>query len=292
MCTSVCLQQLVVGGFERVFEIGKVFRNEGVSPVHHPEFTSVESYQAYTDVRGVMHMTQRLLAHVCTAALGCSQAPLRPSFMTEAARAWAHGQGGAGGGIMVDFAQPFAELHIPTELGKILGRPLPDSRSASAAQELLQLCRQHGVPVAEPHTAARLLDAMIGHWLEPQCIQPTFITGHPVALSPLAKQEHPESDCTERFELFVGGREIANAYSELNDPEEQARRFEAQSSAREEGGDEEAHGKDDDFVAALRHGLPPTGGFGLGIDRFVMLLTGAEHLRDVLAFPINRPREQ
>ena len=276
-----------------MFEIGKVFRNEGVSPVHHPEFTTVESYQAYTDVRGVMDMTQRLLQRVCNAALGSSSTPLRESFMTEAARAHVEATGGTPeGGLLVDFEGPYAELHIPTELAQVLGKPLPDSRSDGAAGELLQLCQEHGVPVSPPYTTARLLDSMIGHWLEPRCIQPTFITGHPVALSPLAKQEHPSSDITERFELFVGGREIANAYSELNDPAEQARRFDAQSAAREEGGDEEAHGKDDDFVMALRHGLPPTGGFGLGIDRFVMLLTGAEHLRDVLAFPINRPKEQ
>ncbi len=279
-----------------MFEIGKVFRNEGVSPVHHPEFTSVESYQAYTDVRGVMHMTQQLLAHVCNAALGSTTVSMRKSFMTEAARqhlAQSDPSCAAGANsVQVHFEGPFAELHIPTELEKILGCALPDSRAPDATSQLLSLCQQHAVPVSEPHTPARLLDSMIGHWLEPQCIQPTFITGHPVALSPLAKQEHPDADCTERFELFVGGREIANAYSELNDPLEQARRFEAQSHAKEQDGDEEAHGKDDDFVHALRHGLPPTGGFGLGIDRLVMLLTGAEHLRDVLAFPINRPKEQ
>ncbi|CAE7455320.1 unnamed protein product [Symbiodinium sp. KB8] len=279
------LKKLIIAGFERVFEIGKVFRNEGVSAVHHPEFTTVESYAAYEDVEDVKRMTQRLLCSVAEAATGSSKVSVSHAFMTDSARSAAGLQPGEA--VEVDFSAPFASVSVPDVLAQHLGRRLPDSRDPAAAQELKALCQSHGVPAEAPFTTARLLDAMISHWIEPTCMQPTFVTDHPIALSPLARAVPGGADATQRFELFVGGRELANAYSELNDPAEQSARFAEQSATR--GQDAEAHDKDEDFVAALKCGLPPTGGFGLGVDRLVMLLTGTDHLRDVLAFPITRP---
>lgn len=276
------LKKLVIGGLNRVFELGKQFRNEGIDLTHNPEFTSVEFYQAYADYRDIMVHVEKLLSGLVTVLKGSLkfvyQIDKREEGKTE---------------VELDFSAPFARIDILTELSRVLGLKL-DGKNISEPETLRRLLKaadEKGLKVEAPLTLNRVLDAFVGEFIEPQCINPTFVTGFPVVTSPLAKDDRDRPGLTERFELFVNGKELANAYTELNIPEVQRRRFTMQS-ADASAGDEEAMPPDEEFCKALEYALPPTGGCGIGIDRLVMYLTNAANIRDVLFFPAMRPENQ
>nr|CCA26242.1 lysyltRNA synthetase putative [Albugo laibachii Nc14] len=274
------LKQLVIGGFNRVFEIGKVFRNEGIDATHNPEFTICEFYQAYADYETLMQTAEEMLSEIVKSVTGTAILKFPASAECDANEE----------SVEIDFTPPFRRLSICPTLEKALGEPLPDLESDCAAQKLLNHCHTHGINCPQPHTVPRLLDRLIGHFIEPMCIHPTFVYNHPKCMSPLAKDHRQFKGLTERFELFVAGKELCNAYTELNDPDIQRERFEAQLENKERG-DREAHQMDEDYCKALEYGLPPTGGFGIGIDRLVMLLTGKHHIRESILFPAMRPIE-
>jgi lysyl-tRNA synthetase class 2 len=259
------LKRLIVGGMERVYEIGKDFRNEGLSRFHNPEFTMLEFYAAYMDYGDIMQLTEELLAEVVRSVTGGS------TTITYA-------------GQELDFAPPIRRIPLLDALRDIGGvdvRALSDDALSAKAKEL-------GVQDVESMGRGKLIDELFGELVEPKLVQPTFITDYPREMSPLAKPKRGEPELTERFELIAAGKEIVNAYSELNDPIDQRERFEAQVRLREQG-DEEAQALDEDFLRALEYGMPPTGGFGMGIDRLVMLLTDQPSIRDVILFPTMRP---
>ncbi|ETV76394.1 lysine-tRNA ligase [Aphanomyces astaci] len=263
------LKQLVIGGMDRVFEIGKVFRNEGVDQSHNPEFTMCEFYQAYADYNDLMATAEDMLSGLVKS--------LKNSYVVESSE---HGA--------IDFTPPFKRISIVPGIEAAINDKLPSMLDPDLIAKLLDICHRHDVPCPAPHTAPRILDCLVGHFLEPQCTSPTFLIDHPVVLSPLAKAHRHNAELTERFELFVAGKELCNAYTELNDPDEQRLRFQAQGADRDLG-DQEAHVKDEAFCTALEYGLPPTGGFGIGIDRLVMLLAGVPHIREVILFPTMKP---
>ncbi len=282
------LKQLIIGGIDRVFEIGKVFRNEGIDALHNPEFTTVEFYQAYADYQQLMDTTEALIRRVAS--------DVRPGLIPTQTK--------DGKTVDIDFEKPFQRVEVVPALEEPIGRALPDLNSEESIPELIAICEDSGVrlpgsAVGAADTAgqiqpnlSQLVDKLVGHFVEPLCVQPTFLLHHPECLSPLAKT-HPTQapgGVTERFELFVAGRELCNAYSELNDPDEQRRRFALQDAARL-AGDVESQPSDLDYCRALEYGLPPTGGWGMGVDRLVMLLTGSRHMREVLMFPLLRPDE-
>ncbi|MEZ4424063.1 MAG: lysine--tRNA ligase [Gemmatimonadota bacterium] len=258
------LKRLLVGGFERVYEISKDFRNEGIDRFHNPEFTMLEFYQAFADYHDMMRLVEDLFIHVAESVHG------------EARCTWQEHD--------IGFTRPFARLRLTDALSEALGF---DVRAASD-ERLDAACREHGI--ADRQGRGRMLDKLFGVLVQPSLIQPTFVLDHPVELSPLAKPHRTEPGLTERFELFVAGEEFANAFSELNDPAEQRERFEAQVRMRE-AGDDEAQALDEDYIRALEYGMPPTGGVGVGVDRLVMLLTDRSSIRDVILFPTLRPEE-
>ena len=260
------LKRLIVGGLECVYEISKDFRNEGLSPRHNPEFTMLEWYQAFTDYRDQMALVERMILHVVDEVLG-------RRVLTY-------------GGHEITFEPPFPRLTLLDGLSKALGtdvRALTDRELRDKAEELR-------VPDLGGAGRGKLIDKLFGALVEPGLIQPTFVIDHPKELSPLAKQHRSDAGLTERFELYIGGAEMFNGFSELNDPIDQRERFEAQASLRA-AGDEEAQQIDEDFLRALEYGMPPTGGVGMGVDRFVMLLTDQSSIRDVLLFPVLRTEE-
>ncbi|KAK5667261.1 mitochondrial lysine-tRNA synthetase [Batrachochytrium dendrobatidis] len=268
------LKQLVIGGIGRVYEIGKQFRNEGIDKTHNPEFTTCEFYMAYGTFDQAMELTENLFRDVATKVNG--------STIVE----WETADGQI---HQIDFSQPFKRIEIIPELEKALGVTLPNVNDQSSMETLLQLCNERNIVVQKPFTLPRILDKLISELIEPKCIDPTFVVGHPVCMSPLAKSgENPE--LADRFELFVGTKELANAYMELNDPAEQRRRFASQRMARDQG-DVEAQPMDESFCLALEYALPPTVGWGLGIDRFCMLMTGTKRIKELIAFPILKPLE-
>jgi lysyl-tRNA synthetase, class II len=258
------LKRLIVGGFERVYEIGKDFRNEGMDRFHNPEFTMLEFYAAYFDYEDVMALTEELLHSVLAEACGTTSVQF--------------------GNATIDFRRPFRRLTMYDALRQLGDVDVPSLTDV----ELRQRADRLGVQDVETLGRGRLIDELFGELVEPKLVQPTFITDYPREMSPLAKPKRGDPDLTERFELIVAGKELANAYSELNDPFDQRERFEAQIALREQG-DEEAHQLDEDFIRALEYGMPPTGGFGMGIDRLVMLLTNQSSIRDVVLFPAMRP---
>ncbi|GAM23571.1 hypothetical protein SAMD00019534_067460 [Acytostelium subglobosum LB1] len=269
------LKQLVISGFDRVFEVGKQFRNEGIDLTHNPEFTTCELYQAYADYNTMMSLTEDLLSKMVYDAVGSYKVPL-PSNNE----------------IIIDFTPPFKRIHFIPKIEEFVGRSLPaDLVSHDSIPELLSICREHGVDIGAPYTPTRLLDALASHFLEPLCTQPTFLIDHPRAMSPLAKLHRSNPQYTERFELFVGGKELVNAYTELNDPVDQRSRFMAQSQDRSKG-DDEAQIMDEGYCKAMEYGLPPTGGWGLGIDRLCMLLSNNVSIKDVILFPTMKPLAQ
>jgi lysyl-tRNA synthetase class 2 len=259
------LKRLVAAGLDRVYEIGHNFRNEGVSRKHNPEFTMMECYQAYADYRDMMELVEAMLREIAERALGTSEVEIA--------------------GEQVDFAKPWPRVAIRDAIGEACG---VDIAAAADLGALREACRSRGIDPGDAPTWGRLVDDLFSARVEPKLIQPTFVTDHPVELSPLAKKNAADPRFVERFEPYVGGMEVGNAFSELNDPDDQRERLLAQQ-AQGEAGDEEAHPVDEDYLTALEHGLPPTGGLGIGVDRLVMLLAGAPSLREVILFPHMKP---
>jgi lysyl-tRNA synthetase, class II len=275
------LKQLIVGGIERVYEIGKQFRNEGVDLTHNPEFTTCEFYQAYSDYNQLMTTTEELLRHIIFSVTGGY------SLKVDIPRKKGHPELG-NESVELDFSKPFRRIFIEEDLAKCLNvEKLPDVNDPNSVTEFLELCRRHNIEVETPHTSVKLLDNLVEHFLESQCTQPTFLCHQPLATSPLARQHRSIGGVTERFELFAGRMELCNAYTELNDPEEQRKRFAHQVALGESLGFNEEW-----FCQVLEWGLPPTGGWGMGIDRLVMLITGRFAIKEVLLFPFMKDQVQ
>lgn len=255
------LKRLIVGGLERVYEIGRVFRNEGVDARHNPEFTLMELYQAYTDYYGMMDLTENMFRHVAQEVCGTTCVPY--------------------GDVMIDLGKPFERMTMIDAVKKYSG---VDFAQVKDTEEAKALAKEHHIEYEERHKRGDILNLFFEEYVEEHLVQPTFIMDHPIEISPLTKKKPENPDYVERFELFITGREMCNAYSELNDPIDQRERFAAQEEALKQG-DEEANHTDEDFLRALEIGMPPTGGIGYGIDRLVMLLTNSPAIRDVLLFP-------
>jgi lysyl-tRNA synthetase class 2 len=270
------LKQLVIGGLERVYEIGKCFRNEGIDATHNPEFTTCEFYMAWANHQDLLNLTETMLYDLVKEVAGS------PKVIVDVA---------GRGEVEVDFTPPYRVISIPERLREAVHPlTLPDLNAHMSAPELLKICQELGAVVSPPHTTARLVDKLIGHLIEPDLGQPTFLVDHPHIMSPLAKHHPTKEGMTARFELFVAGKEICNAYSELNDPTEQRARFQAQAEARKLG-DGEAQVADEPFCESLEYGLPPTAGWGIGIERLVMLLSRTHHIRDVQLFSVVKDRK-
>ncbi len=268
------LKRLIVGGFEKVYEIAKDFRNEGMDRTHNPEFTMLECYAAYWDYHDMMDLTERLMRRLAATFGG-----------EDENEGEGKGEGKVEfGDAVIDFGPPFQRVRFLDALAEKTGSDLREKSSA----ELLALAARHGLELKPTLGRDKILDELFSELVEPELIQPTFVLDHPQELSPLAKAHRDEAGLVERFELFVAGFELANSFSELNDPREQRRRFLAQKELLE-AGDDEAQQLDEDFLQALEHGMPPTGGLGVGFDRVVMLLTNSHNVRDVLLFPHLRP---
>lgn len=255
------LKRLIVGGLERVYEIGRAYRNEGVSTRHNPEFTMMELYQAYGDYNDIMDLTERCVAYIAEKVLGTTKITYQ--------------------GTEIDLTPQWKRISMVDAVQEESG---VDFRAVATDAEAHELAAKHNVKVEKAWKVGHILNAFFEEFVEAKLIQPTFITGQPVEISPLAKKNPEDPRYTDRFELFIVGREHANAFTELNDPIDQRERFEAQMVEKEQGNDE-AHEMDEDFLQALEYGMPPTGGLGIGIDRLVMLLTDAPSIRDVLLFP-------
>jgi lysyl-tRNA synthetase class 2 len=262
------LKRLLIGGFDKVFEIGRVFRNEGVSTRHNPEFTLLESYEAYADYHDVAGMVEALLRHVALDVAGTLHVP--------------HGE------HVIDLERPFARTTYREALIEHAGI---DLRAHRDLDSLRYVAQSRGVPFEPQASWATLLDGLMATLVEPHLVQPTFVFDYPTELSPLAKRRVDDPEVVERFELFVLGRELANAYSELNDPVEQRERMLAQA-AKAAGGDEEAEVADEEFLEALEYGMPPAGGLGIGLERLMMLVTGEHSIREVILFPAMRERTE
>lgn len=268
IATELHLKRLIVGGMEKVYEIGRIFRNEGMDTKHNPEFTTIELYQAYTDYKGMMDITEDMIVHVAEKVLGTTEITYQ--------------------GTEISLKKGWERLTMAESVKKYSG---VDFDAITTDEEALAAVKAAGVDPEGKTTWGDLLAVMFDAKVEDKLIQPTFITDYPVEVSPLAKRKPSDKRLTERFELFVYGRELANAFSELNDPIDQKARFERQVQLRA-AGDDEANMMDEDYVCALEYGMPPTGGMGMGIDRLVMLLTDSASIRDVLLFPTMKPIEK
>ena len=256
------LKRLVVGGFERVFEINRNFRNEGLSTRHNPEFTMVEFYQAYAEYTDLMNLTEDLFREISVKVLGTTKLMYQETEL--------------------DFAQPFERLSLLDSILKF--NPTLTMADLTTRDAAKKVAKQLEIPVQDGYGLGKIQVEIFEKTVEHRLMQPTFITAYPAETSPLARRNDQNPDVTDRFELFIGGREIANGFSELNDPDDQAERFKQQVEEKA-AGDEEAMPYDEDYITALQHGLPPTAGEGIGIDRLVMLFTNAPSIRDVILFP-------
>lgn len=260
------LKRLIVGGLEKVYEIGRVYRNEGISTRHNPEFTMIELYEAYADYLDIMKLTEELIASIAKDVLGTTLINYQ--------------------GKEIDLSPSWRRVSMVDAIREVVG---VDFSVEMSDEEAHRLAKEHKVPVEPSMTFGHIVNQFFETFVEETLIQPTFVYGHPVAISPLAKKNETDPRFTDRFELFIVAREHANAFTELNDPIDQRERFESQLQEREQGNDE-AHMMDEDFIRALEYGMPPTGGLGIGIDRLVMLLTDSPSIRDVLLFPLMRER--
>jgi lysyl-tRNA synthetase class 2 len=259
------LKRLIVGGLERVYELSRVFRNEGMSTRHNPEFTMLELYQAYTDYHGMMELAENLIRTAAQNVLGTTTVTY--------------------GGHEIDLGKPFERITMADAVKRYANVDFDTVKDLEAARKLAEA---HGLKLEKWHEKGHILELFFEHYAEEHLIQPTFVMDHPTEISFLTKKKPNNPDYTERFELFILSQEFANAYSEINDPIDQRQRFEHQEHMKD-AGDEEASSIDEDFLLALEYGMPPTGGMGIGIERLVMLLTGAESIRDVLLFPTMKP---
>ncbi len=265
IATELHLKRLVVGGLERVFEIGRIFRNEGVDSTHNPEFTMLESYEALADYTDIMRLVEEVIPAVAVAAIGSTSIEYKDRAL--------------------DLAPPYRRARMVDMVAGVLGQPVDVNAPAA---DLRALAEARGVGTDPAWGSGKIIEALFDELVQPDIWEPTFVLDHPVEISPLARVHRDSPGLTERFELFIAGQEYANAFSELNDPEDQRRRFEAQARAKA-AGDEDAHGIDEDYIMALEYGLPPTGGLGIGVDRLVMLLADQAHIREVILFPTMRP---
>ena len=261
------LKRLIVGGLEKVYEIGRVFRNEGLDTRHNPEFTLMELYQAYTDYNGMMDLTENLYRHVAQEVLGTTKIVYN--------------------GIEMDLGKPFERITMVDAVKKYAGI---DWNEVETLEQARELAKEHNIEFEERHKKGDILNLFFEEYVEEHLVQPTFVMDHPIEISPLTKKKPENPDYVERFEFFMNGWEMANAYSELNDPIDQRERF-AQQDANAAAGDDEAEHTDEDFLNALEIGMPPTGGIGFGIDRMCMLLTDSAAIRDVLLFPTMKSKE-
>ncbi|MBA0724901.1 hypothetical protein Golax_021550, partial [Gossypium laxum] len=284
------LKELVVGGLDRVYEIGKQFRNEGIDLTHNPEFTTCEFYMAFADYNDLMELTEKMLSGMVKELTGSYKIKYHANGLDSAP-------------IEIDFTPPFRRLDMVGELEKMANLNIPkDFSSDETNKYLADACAKLEIKCPPPQTTARLLDKLVGHFLEETCVNPTFIINHPEIMSPLAKWHRSKPGLTERFELFINKHEaysfsyfltvqLCNAYTELNDPVVQRQRFAEQLKDRQSG-DDEAMALDETFCTALEYGLPPTGGWGLGIDRLAMLLTDSQNIKEVLLFPAMKPQDE
>jgi lysyl-tRNA synthetase class 2 len=270
IATELYLKRLIVGGFDKVYEIGRIFRNEGISTKHNPEFTMLESYEAYADYNDVMKMAEEMISGIAQEVLGTHQV----SF----------------GENTIDFTPPWQRITLREAILQGCGIDF-EKCLEGGAQNLRQAMQAIGMELEETLSPAYLIDKLASTFVEPKLIQPTFVLDYPVDTTPLAKRKPDNEKLVERFEVFAGGMEIANAFTELNDPQEQANRFATQEEWRAKFGDKEAERYQADFVLALEYGMPPTGGLGVGIDRLVMLLTNQSSIREVILFPQLKTKE-
>ncbi|NMA48420.1 MAG: lysine--tRNA ligase [Tissierellia bacterium] len=268
IANELYLKRLIVGGFEKVYEMGRMFRNEGMSPKHNPEFTNMELYQAYVDYEEIMRLTENLFAYVAEKTLGTTKINYQ--------------------GTELDITPPWQRMDMAAAVKKYTG---VDFSKIETDEEARNIAKAKGLEVNLSMTRGHIISEMFEEFVEQHLIQPIFITGHPVEISPLAKRNPDDPRITNRFEAFINTWELANAFSELNDPIDQRERFEQQAKQKESG-DEEAHPMDTDFINAIEVGLPPTGGLGIGIDRMIILYTNQPSIRDILLFPTMKPIEE